>query len=241
MAALRMKQPTRGVIKVEGKDLENESMMSIVGPTSVKSIWYVRQLHCRNEIFLNCMIHQGNNTLDGDHVTEAHRMTHNSQENEAASSLDKVTRDSEEDELARSLADRLSGFRSRSLPDIHIEDLVFCEPSREDDTSIPPMLQNLAGTNTRYLKYRDWIVNQYLDTSSLECNRSEHCKLLKDQLLDELRIEWAKLDELKLRAWRRAPQNSPSAPPCSNPNPDVMDLDSTQVIDTCGCLWLIFK
>lgn len=189
---------------------------------------------------------QTNNTRDGDggDVTEAHGMTQNSQlqEHEAAtgSSLEEVTQHSE-DELARSLADRLSGFRSRALPDIHIEDLVFCEPSREDDPSIPPALQSLAGMNTRYLEYRDWIVNLYLDSSSLECDRSEHCRTLKNQLLDEIRIEWAKLDELKLRAWqtRMAPQNSPSVPPCSIP--DMMDLDSMWVIDTCGCLWLILK
>lgn len=181
---------------------------------------------------------QGNNTCSGDHVTEAHALTQNSQENETASSLEEVTRDSE-DELARLLEDHLSGFRSRSLPEIHIKDLVFCEPSREDDPSIPPALQSLAGANTRYLKYRDWIVNLYLDTFSLECNKSGRCTILKNQLLDELRIEWARIDELKLRAWQMAPQNSPSVPPCSDP--DVMDLDSTQVIDTCGCLWLILK
>lgn len=164
-------------------------------------------------------------TRDGDNIVEAH----NSQENEATSSL-------EEEDLARSFADHLTGLRSRSLLDIHIEDLVFCQPSMAVDPSIPPPLQTLAGTNAQYLEYRDWIINLYLETiePNLVCDRSEHCRALRNKLLDELRIEWAKLDELKLRAWQMAPQKSSGEPPCSNPN--VMDLDSAQVIDTCGCL-----
>lgn len=154
-------------------------------------------------------------------------------ENEAASSLEEVTQNSE-DELACSLADRLSSFRSQSFPDIHIKDFVFCKPSAEDDPSIPPALQSLAGPNAQYLQYREWIVDLYLDTSRMECNRSERCRILKDQLLDEVKTVWTKLDELKLRAWRMARQNSPSAPPC--PDPDVIDTDSTQVVDTCRYL-----
>src|SRR6266852_7865554 len=100
-------------------------------------------------------MHYGKNTHDGGDVTGAHRMAQNS---EAASFSEEVTQDPEEDELTRSLADRLSGFQSRLLPDIHIEDLVFGEPSIEDP-SIPPVLQSHVEMNTRYLEYRDWIIN----------------------------------------------------------------------------------
>lgn len=178
------------------------------------------------------MVRQGNN--DRDDIIESRGMAQISQEYEAgAGSLEEVTQDSEEDQLTRSLANRLSDFQSRSLPDICIEDLIFCKPSTEDDPSIPPALQSHAETNAQYLEYRSRIIDLYLDTSSLECNRFERCKILKNQLLDELRIEWDKLDELKLRAWQVAAKNSPSVPLCSDP--DLMDFESMQVIDTCGC------
>jgi hypothetical protein len=156
-------------------------------------------------------------------------MMQNSPENEASSSLE-VAQDSEEDKLVHTLADRLSKFQSRSIPDINVEDFIFCKPSREDDPSVPPALQSLPGTNTQYLEYRESVINLHLVTSTLECNGFERCIILKNKLLDELQVEWAKLDELTLHAWqtRMAAQNDP----CSNPN--TMDLDSAQVIDTCG-------
>ncbi|KAN0127821.1 hypothetical protein V8E53_014377 [Lactarius tabidus] len=59
------------------------------------------------------------------------------------------------------------------------------------------------------------------------------CKLsIKDQLLDDLRNEWVRLDDLKLCAWQMALCNDGTTASLSNPGPTTSDLDSTQVIDT---------
>lgn len=121
---------------------------------------------------------------------------------------------SQEDEVAQSLEDCLSVFRSGLHQDFRTEDLVFCTA----DTQTPPPLQSLAVANAQFLEYRDWVTKLYMDTDSLDCGPFERCKAIRGQLLDDLRNECARLDELELQAWQaQARQNSLSV----------------QVVDTC--------
>ncbi|KAI0285545.1 hypothetical protein BC826DRAFT_972997 [Russula brevipes] len=138
---------------------------------------------------------------------------------------------SQEDELAQSLGNCLSIFRSGLHQDIRTEDLVFCEPSESDasDTRTPPPLQSLAVTNAQFLEYRDWVMKLYMDADSLDCGTFERCRAIQGQLLNELRNEWARLDELKLQAWRMDCQNSLSA---MVPRPDYGILSCPGLIDS---------
>ncbi|KAN0128845.1 hypothetical protein V8E53_013343 [Lactarius tabidus] len=139
---------------------------------------------------------------------------------------------SQEDAIAKSLEACLSIFRSGLLQDIHIEDLVFCKPSDEDDPHSPPPLQSLTKANTQFLQYRDWMTKMFNDAHSMNCSSFERCRSIKDQLLNDLQNEWVRLDDLKLRAWQMALHNNSAMASLSNPGPTTSDLDSTQVIDT---------
>ncbi len=136
---------------------------------------------------------------------------------------------SKEDEIANILEECLSVFRSGLLQDIKIDDLVFCEPSREDDPHTPPHLQSLATTNTQFLQYQDWIKKLSLDATELDCEGFERCRSIKCQLLDDLRDEWTKLEELKRRAWQLTCRDADLAMP---PHPRT-DPGLVQGIDTC--------
>jgi hypothetical protein len=132
----------------------------------------------------------------------------------------------QEDELASTLEDRESVFRSGllRLRDISINDLVFCEPSKDDDILSPPQLQSHATANTQFMQYHDWIVKLYLETENIDCRGFKRCRRIKDRLVDDLRNEWTKLEELKRRAWQMASLRHPS------PDPDP---GLAQIIDTC--------
>jgi hypothetical protein len=133
---------------------------------------------------------------------------------------------SQEDELASTLEDSVSVFRSglHQFHNISIKDLVFCEPSKDDETLIPPPLQSHAATNIQFLQYHDWVAELYVSTNKLDCGGFERCRRTKDQLLDNLRNEWTKLEELKHRAWQLASLRHPS------PGPGL-----AQKIDTREC------
>jgi hypothetical protein len=133
---------------------------------------------------------------------------------------------SQEDEVARSLETCLSIFRSGLHQDIRTEDLVFCEPSESEaaDTLTPPPLQTLAVTNAQFLEYHNWVMKLYMDAHSLDCGTFERCKAIQGQLLSDLRNEWARLDDLKLRAWQMA--RARTMTPCP-------DSGQVQVVDTC--------
>jgi hypothetical protein len=139
-----------------------------------------------------------------------------------------MTWTSQEDELASTLESCLSVFRSGLIEDISIKDLVFCKPSKDDDSLTPPPLQSLATANTEFLKYQDWIMELWLETEKLDCGSFERCRNIKAKLLDDLRNEWTRLEELKRRAWLLATQNDFTIPP--RPEPGL-----AQIIDTCKC------
>ena len=143
---------------------------------------------------------------------------------------------SQEDTLAHSLEACLSIFRSGLLQDIRIKDLVFCKPSEEDDPSVPPPLQSLAIANTQFLEYRDWITRLLNDTHNLDCGTFERCRSIKDQLLDDIRNEWIRLDDLKLCAWQVASRDDRAGASLSDPGPTDNDLGSKRIIDTCECV-----
>ena len=142
----------------------------------------------------------------------------------------------QEDTIANSLEACLSIFRSGLLQDIRIEDLVFCKPSDEDDPSFPPPLQSLTKANTQFLQYQDWMIKMFNEAQNLNCGRFERCRSIKDQLLDDIRNEWIRLDDLKLRAWQMAPWNGGATASLSDSGPAASDLGSTRVIDTCECV-----
>ena len=110
---------------------------------------------------------------------------------------------SQEDKLARSLEDCLSVFRSGLLQDIRAEDLVFCDPSDQDDPQLPPPLQSLAISNTQFMEYRDWILTMFTDTLNLDCGQFERCRSIRDQLLDDIRNEWIRCHDTTDRGWTR--------------------------------------
>ncbi|KAH9009574.1 hypothetical protein EDB84DRAFT_1446219 [Lactarius hengduanensis] len=141
---------------------------------------------------------------------------------------------SQEDELARSLEDCLSVFQSGLLHDIHIEGLVFWEPSKEDDLRPPPPLQRLAKANTQFLEYCEWIKKMFINCQNLDCGTFEHCRSIRDQLLHDIQNEWIKLDNLQLHAWQMVSQKDHSVPTQSDPGPTVNNfgLALMQVIDT---------
>jgi len=150
------------------------------------------------------------------------------------------------------LEECLSVFHSGLLQDISTEDLVFCEPSEDDDPLIPPPLQPLAVANNQFLEYQNWIIKLYCETSKLDCGNLERCQVIWGKLINELRDEWIRLDDLKCRAWqitfrKRTPSPSNATdlgsvqvidtPSPSNTGPT--DLGSAQVIDTGECISLI--
>jgi hypothetical protein len=143
-----------------------------------------------------------------------------------------MSRNSEEDEISSILEECLSVIRSGLLQDIKIDDLVFCESSNEDDPHTPhtpPPLQRYATTNTQFLQYQDWIRTLSLDAEKLDCEGFERCRKLKCQLLDDLRDEWTRLEELKRRAWQLTSRNAAlTMPPCPRADPGLV-----QEIDTC--------
>lgn len=132
---------------------------------------------------------------------------------------------SEADELADALEDSISDLQSGLLQDISVKDLVFCEPSAGDDLSLPPPLQSHATVNAEFLQYQEWIMKLYVEIETLDCERSERCRNIKSRFLDDLRKEWAKLDDLKRSAWRMASKKRATVI-CPDPG-------SAQVIDTC--------
>jgi hypothetical protein len=135
-----------------------------------------------------------------------------------------TTRTSQEDELVSALEDCISILRSglQQFQNISIEDLVFCEPPKDVDPLIPspPTLQVLATTNLPFLQYHDWIMTLYSETQKLDCGSFERCGRIKHGLLEDLRKEWAKLEDLKHRAWQMTSQRSP-------------EPGSAQITDTC--------
>jgi len=135
---------------------------------------------------------------------------------------------SEADELADALEDSISDFQSGLLQDINVEDLAFCEPSTGDDPSLPPPLQSHATVNAEFLQYQEWILKLYVEIEKLDCERFERCRSIKSQFLDDLRKEWAKLDDLKHSAWRMASTKCATVIPHR-----LVDPGSAQVIDTC--------
>ena len=135
-----------------------------------------------------------------------------------------VTRTSQEDELVSTLKDCVSVLRSglQQFQNISIEDLVFCEPPKDADplAPSPPTLQVLATTNLPFLQYHDWIMTLYSETQKLDCGNFERCGHIKKGLLEDLQKEWAKLEDLKHRAWQVTSQRSP-------------EPGSAQIISTC--------
>ena len=130
---------------------------------------------------------------------------------------------SQDDELASALEGCVSAFRSglQQLQDISFKDLVFCEPQKDTDLTIPPPLQILANANLPFLQCHDWIIKLYMETQKLDCGRFERCERIKQSLLDDLRNEWTKLEKFKQRAWQAASLCSP-------------DPGSAQIINTCA-------
>ena len=137
---------------------------------------------------------------------------------------DAKARTSQEDELARVLEHCASVLRSglQQLQDISIEDLVFCEPPKDANPLVPapPTLQVLATANLPFLQYHDWIMTLYSEAQKLDCGSFKRCEHIKHSLLEDLRDEWTKLEELKHRAWQMASQRSP-------------EPGSAQITDTC--------
>ncbi len=143
-----------------------------------------------------------------------------------------MTWTSQEDELASALEDCVSVFRSglQQLQDINIEDLVFCRPPKDaadSDPLDPPPLQILATANLPFLQYHDWIMKLYVETQNLDCGRFERCGCIKHSLLNDLRNEWTKLEELKHSAWKIASLRSP-------------EPGSAQITNTCEYIVLKF-
>lgn len=138
-----------------------------------------------------------------------------------------MTWTSQEDELASALEDCVSVFRSgrSGLQQLHIDVLVFCEPPKDanSDSLIPP-LQPLATTNLPFLQYHDWILTLYSETQKLDCGRFKRCENIKHSLLNDLRNEWTKLEELKHRAW--AAWQMASGSQCS-PEPGSAHITNT--------------
>ena len=133
---------------------------------------------------------------------------------------------SQEDTLAHSLEACLSIFQSRLLKNICIEDLVFCRLSEDDPSSLPP-LQSLAIANTQFLEYQDWIIKIFNEAHNLDCGSFEHCRSIKDMLLDDVQNEWIRLDDLKLCALQMASQNEHTTASLSDPTPITSDFGST--------------
>jgi hypothetical protein len=130
---------------------------------------------------------------------------------------------SKEGEITSILEECLTVFRSALLQDIKIDNLVFCEPSKEGGSAHTPPLQRLATTNTQFLQYQDWIKTLSSDAEKLDCEGFERCKSIKSLLLKELRNEWTKLEGLKLRAWELTSRNASLITPPACP----------RKIDTC--------
>jgi hypothetical protein len=134
---------------------------------------------------------------------------------------------SEADELADALEESLSDFQFGFLQDISVNNLVFCKPSAADDLSLPPPLQSHATVNAEFLQYQEWIMKLYVETEKLDCEMFERCRNIKSRFLDDLRKEWARLNDLKCSAWRMASTKLTAIMP-HRPDPG-----SAQVIDTC--------
>ena len=135
---------------------------------------------------------------------------------------------SEEDELADTLEEFISDFQSGLPQDIGVKDLVFCEPSAADDLSLPTPLQSHATANAEFLQYQEMIMKLYVGVEKLDCERFERCRNIKSRFLDDLRKEWAKLNDLKCSAWRMASKKPATIMPHS-PDPGSAQV----IIDTC--------
>lgn len=72
-----------------------------------------------------------------------------------------------DNELARTLQNCLTAFQSGSANSTITEDLVFCEPSEDDDPNTPPPLQSHAIMNAAFLEYQGWIATLFLDTDKI--------------------------------------------------------------------------
>ena len=125
------------------------------------------------------------------------------------------------------LEDSISDFWSGLLQDISIKDLIFCKPSAGNNLSCPPPLQIHATVNTEFLQYQEWIMKLHVEIEKLDCERSECCRNIKSQFLDDLWKEWAKLDDLKCSAWQIASEKHATIMP-HQPDPGL-----AQVINTC--------
>lgn len=136
-----------------------------------------------------------------------------------------MTRTSQEDELVSTLEDCVSVLRSglQEFQNISIEDLVFCKPPKDANPLIPhaPTLQVLATTNLPFMEYHDWIMTLYSEMQNLDCGSFERCEHIKHGLLEDLQKEWAKLEDLKHRAWQMSSQRN-------------AEPGSAQIINTCG-------
>jgi hypothetical protein len=199
--------------------------------------YLVRQLRCQGETRLKSVVHQreddthqpgGDAPQDTATSLPVPRASHSGGQSAGVTS--------QEDELAHSLESCLSIFRSGLLQDIRIDDLVFCKPSEEDDPRFPPPLQSLAIPNAQFLEYRDWIIKMFNDTHNLDCGSFERCRSIKDQLLDDIRNEWIRLDDMKLLAWQMTSRNDHAMASLSESGPAASDFGSARVIDTCKCV-----
>jgi hypothetical protein len=201
--------------------------------------YLVRRPYCKGETRLKSIVHthQPGGDSHSDTVTSqpVPQTTHSGG---GSARTRMLAWTSQEDKLACSLEACLSVFRSGLLQDIRVEDLVFCESSNQDDPHFPPPLQSLVMSNTQFLEleYRDWITKMHIDTNNLDCGKFECCWSIRDKLLNDIRNEWIRLDDLKLCAWQMASRNSCAMSSPSYPGPSASDFSSTQVIDTCECV-----
>jgi len=207
-----MKRPTRKVVCVEEKGQCRKNLVTIVGMSNVRNMERVTQpeaTRCPGICSYTFTLRSWSNIL---------RFT---------------SRNSKEDEIASILEECLSVFRSGMLQDIKVDDLVFCEPSKEGEPQIPPPLQSLATANTQFLQYQDWIQKLSLDAKKLDCEGFERCRSIKCQFLEDLQSEWTKLDELKRRAWQLTSQSTGlTMPPRPSADPALVRVQRLE-IDTC--------
>ncbi|KAH9168592.1 hypothetical protein EDB89DRAFT_1909173, partial [Lactarius sanguifluus] len=232
MAVTRRKPQMRGAIRFKERGLEYKNIGSTVGVKSVSNIWYISSVVKREAGSPDRRQTGGNAPPD---TTTSSQTTHCTGEPVRTQAWAY-----QEDELARSLEDCLSIFRSGLLHDIHIEGLVFWEPSKKDDLHPPPPLQRLAKANTQFLEYCKWIKKMLINCQNLDCGTFEHCRSIRDQLLHDIQNEWIKLDDLQLHTWQMVSQKDRSVPMPSDPGLTVNNFGSMsmQVIDTFSGLSL---
>ena len=141
----------------------------------------------------------------------------------------------QEDELCRTFEECLSNFRCSLLHDLRCEGLVFCQPSKDDDSLTPPPLQPLAIANTQFLQYQDDVINLYCEASTLDCGNFHRCSIIRRNLLTEIQNELSRLDSLKRHAWQMASKNGLIMPSGSQAETCPTELDSARLIDTGQC------